>query len=366
MRPVSSSFLSTVRGAHKAVFRARICAPGQTGTNPTGAEIPVLGGDVTFDTTADVNATLDLTTQYTWPLAATAFGTPYGSEVFVERGVQYGNGIKEYVGLGYFRIDSVGQARTPNGAIRIQGTDRMSSVRDGRNLQPIQFSAGASFRAVVDFVLGDVVTGFSAGIYDFPDTNLTASHILGEDRLQFLKDLLTAYGKVGYFRYDGRFVVKTPPAPASTPVFTINHGKDGVLVSMSREINRDGVYNAVMATGEPVGETTPVFGIAYDLAVNSPTKWGGPFGKVPRLFSSSFIENQGQANSAAQSILTSSTGLPYVVSLGSVPNTALEGWDVVLVDYDGNSPDEFHVLDRITYPLSVSAVMAMDTRKQYL
>lgn len=365
MRPVTSSFLSTVRGAHKAVFRARICAPGQTGTAPTGTEIPVLGGDVTFDTTADVNATLDLTTQYDWPLSATSFGTPYGSEVFVERGVQYGNGVKEYVGLGYFRIDSVGQARVPNGAIRIQGSDRMAAVRDGRNLQPVQFTAGASFRAVVDFVVGDVVSGYSA-VYDSPDVNLSASHILGQDRLQFLSDLLKAYGKVGYFRYDGKFVVKTPPAASTNPVWTINHGKDGVLVSMSREINREGVYNAVMATGEPVGEGAPVYGISYDTAVSSPTRWGGPFGKVPRLFSSSFIETQSQALTAAQSILASSTGLPYVVSLGSVPNTALEGWDLVLVDYDKTSPDEFHILSRITYPLSVSGEMAMDTRKQYL
>lgn len=366
MRPVSASFLSTVRGAHKAVFRARICAPGQTGTDPVGTVIPVLNGDVTFDTSADVNATLDLTTTYDWPNSTSAFGTPYGSEVFVERGVQYGNGIQEYVGLGYFRIDSVGQARVPKGSIRIQGSDRMASIRDGRNLQPIQFSAGASFRAVVDFVVGDVVTGFTTGVYDFPDVNLTASHILGEDRLQFLTDLLTAYGKVGYFRYDGRFVVKTPPSPASTSVFTINHGRDGVLVQMSREINRDNVYNAVMATGEPVGEGTPVYGIAYDTVTTSPTRWGGPFGKVPRLFSSSFIETQTQALNAAGTILATATGLPYLVSLGAVPNPALEGWDVVLVDYDNNSPDEFHVLDRITYPLSVGGIMAMDTRKQYL
>lgn len=365
MRPVSSSFLSTVRGAHKAVFRARICAPGQTGTSPTGTEIPVLGGDVTFDTTADVNATLDLTTVYDWPISASSFGTPYGSEIFVERGVQYGNGVKEYVGLGYFRIDAVAQARVPNGAIRIQGSDRMAAVRDGRNLQPVQFSAGSSFRAVIDFVVGDVVSGY-VSIYDSPDVNLSASHILGEDRLQFLSDLLKAYGKIGYFRYDGKFIVKTVPTTTTVPVWTINQGKDGVLVNMSREINRDGVYNAVMATGEPVGEGTPVYGIAYDTVTSSPTRWGGPFGKVPRLFSSSFIETQSQALTAAASILRNSTGLPYVVSLGSVPNPALEGWDVVLVDYGKDSADEYHILDRVTYPLSVSSVMAMDTRKQYL
>lgn len=378
MRPVTDSFLSTVRGAHKAVFRARILSPGLTGTNPgplnaDGSptnEIPILGGDVTFDTKSDVNASLSLTTQYDWPLTATALGTPYGQEIYVERGVQYGNGTKEYVGLGYFRINSVEQQKIPAGTIRITAEDRMSNCRDSRPHTPNQFTAGTSVGAILDLVVGDAQPGGSVtSIYDFSayTTFLTSDHILDNDRVKFINELVGAYGKISYFDYAGRFIVKTDPSlPTNPPVWTVNTGLNGVLVSMKRNINRDGVYNHVVATGEPVGDQAPVRGEAKDLAATSPTLWGGNFGKVVRFFSSAFLTTTDQCTAAATSILAQSTGLPYVVQLGTVPNPALEGWDVISVSYSDKLNPETHIVDRVTYSLSVDGAMGIDTRKQFL
>ena len=375
MRPVSDSFLNTVRGAHKAAFRARIVNPGFTGTDPgplnadgsPANEIPIASGDVTFDTTADVNGTVDLTTTLAWPLSATSLGNPYGQELYVERGVVYGNGIREFVGLGYFRIDAVEQNQVPKGTLRLSGSDRMSYVRDAKNMQPVVFSAGSSLGAVIDFVVGDAVPGGATTAYDFDayGTLLESQHVMSEDRVQFLSDLLTSYSKVGYFRYDGVYQVKTPPTNTTTSVFTINSGAFGVLVSMARSINRDGVYNAVIATGEAANDIPPVYGIAIDGDPGSPTYYYGTFGKVSRRFSSSFLTTEKQCQSAAASILSSSTGLPYVVSMGVVPNPALEGWDVVTVKYDEVSRTEAHIIEKISYSLSVDAAMGIDTRKQY-
>jgi hypothetical protein len=375
MRPVSTSFLNTVRGAHRAVFRARIVSPGLTGTNPgplnpDGSpqnEIPIGSGDVTFDTTADVNGTTDITTSLAWPATSTSLGNPYGQELYVERGVMYGNGIKEYVGLGYFRIDAVEQNQVPKGTLRLSGSDRMAYVRDARNMQPVVFSAGSSLGAVIDFVVGDAVPGGATTAYDFDayGTLLQSQHVMSEDRLRFLSDLLTSYSKVGYFRYDGVFQVKTAPTNTTTPVFTINSGRLGVLVSMARSINRDGVYNGVIATGEAADDIPPVYGIAIDGDPTSPTYWYGNFGKVPRFFSSSFMTTTAQCQSAAASLLVSSTGLPYVVTMGVVPNPALEGWDVVAVQYDELSRIEAHIIEKISYSLSVDGPMGIDTRKQY-
>ncbi|MBN9739515.1 hypothetical protein DMP23_00075 [Amycolatopsis sp. A1MSW2902] len=62
--------------------------------------LPIIGGDVTTDMTADVQSTLALTTVYPWPADPFAAGTPYGQEVYVERGIEYGLGTREWVGLG--------------------------------------------------------------------------------------------------------------------------------------------------------------------------------------------------------------------------------------------------------------------------
>lgn len=367
MRAVSDNFLNAIRGAHKAVFRATIVNPGQTGVTPIGTEVLVGGGTVNFSTTSDVNATLDLTAFIDWPGAPTSLGAPYGQEVFVERGVQYANGTKEYVGLGYFRIDQVEQDSTPNGSVRITGSDRMANVRDGRNSTPVQFSTGASVGAVIDFAVGEVVPGL-VSVYDFDayNTFLTSDHILDEDRLKFVTELVQAYGKVAYFDYSGKLRVKTPPAPNSVGVYAVNAGRDGVLVSMKRTISRDGVYNAVVARGEPAGEQPPVQAIAYDADPKSPTVWGGPFGKVPRFFSSSFMTTPDQCMAAATQMLLSARGVPYAVNLGAVPNPALEGWDVIFVVYSDTQNSETHIIDTISYSLDVGGAVGIDTRKQYL
>jgi hypothetical protein len=375
MRPVTDSFLSAVRGSHKAIFRARVLAPGLVGVNPgplnaDGSplnEIPILSGDVTFDTTADVNSTLDLTTNIAWPGLPTSLGNPYGSEIYIERGVQYANGIKEYVGLGYFRIDSIEQQNAPKGTLRITGSDRMANIRDGRRAQPIQFSAGASVGAVIDFAVGEVVPGLVT-VYDTSlyTTFLVADAIMDQDRLGFVQNLVAAYGKVAYFDYAGRLQIKSAPSPTSQPVYTINSGTNGVLVSMDRAISRDGVYNAVVVTGEAAGQLPPVMATAYDTNPASPTRWGGPFGYIPEFYSSSFLTTSDQCLSAGNAMLTNATGVPYSVSLGTVPNPALEGWDVINVSYVLSADSETHIIDKISYGLSVSGPMGIDTRKQYI
>lgn len=369
MRPVTDSFLNTVRGPHKPVFRARLVEPWQTGVSPAEPYtfLNIIDGDVTFDTGSDVNGTLDITIDY--PFEGI---NAYGHEIFVERGVQYANGTQEYVGLGYFRVNSVTQARVPTGAVRISAEDRMANLRDGRVVSPLQFGSGASVAAVLDFLVTDVMPGIVT-VYDTVNwpggtaatTLLGSDHIVEQDRLKFIQELVTAYGKICYFDYAGRFVVKDSPTTSGGSVFTINSGENGVLVEATRTVSRDSVYNAVVASGEPVGEAPPVYGIAYDDDPASPTVWGGQFGKIPMFFTSSFLTTTGQCANAAESILQSRHGLPYSVSLGIVPNPALEAWDVVLVRYS-DSLFEVHVIDTITYSLSVDAQMDITTRKQFI
>ncbi|NBH01932.1 DUF5047 domain-containing protein [Amycolatopsis sp. SID8362] len=375
MRPTTDSFLTGLRGSHTLASRCTLVAPGQTGTSPNGITIPgvsdlgrlpILTGDVTTDMTADVQSTLDLTTRYPWPSKPSDPGTPYGQEIYVERGIEYGTGTQELVGLGYYRIDKVEQQSVPDGAIRITASDRMAMVRDARNTAPVQFGSGASVGSVIDYVVGQAVPGLVT-VYDFDaySTLLGADHVLDEDRLGFVQDLLAAYGKYGYFDYAGRFQVKSiPDLTKASPVWEINSGTRGVLVSMQRTISRDAVYNIVVARGEPVGELPPVQAVVSDDDPNSPTWVGGPFGLVPTVYSSAFMTTAGQCQQAAAAKLAKVIGLPYAVSLGSVPNPALEGWDVVTVSYPGNS--EVHVIDRITYGLAPGDSMGIDTRKQYL
>ncbi|HEY9418126.1 MAG TPA: hypothetical protein VIQ30_25480, partial [Pseudonocardia sp.] len=152
--------------------------------------------------------------------------------------------------------------------------------------------------------------------------------------------------------------------------WTIDAGTNGVLVEMSRALTRDGIYNVVVAHGEATDQTSPVATAVADVNPHSPVRYGGPFGPVPRFYSSPFITTVGQARTAAAALLRKSVGLPYRVDLTAIPNPALEPYDVVKVRYPaaGRSRSlrsELHVLDTVRIPLRATEPVQLTTRQQY-
>jgi hypothetical protein len=371
MLPVSEAFLDAVRSSHAIVSRARIITPGATGADPPGFDLAVVDGGVTLDGTADVRGSLDLTVAEAWPAdATTADLVPYGTEIAVSRGIVFGNGRIERAPLGIYRITDVEQSEAPSGPLRITASDRMSGIIDARMPAPVQYLASQT--------VGDVVTDLVQAVYpaaviewdDTTDTEtLDRAQVVEEDRYAFLRDLVASYGKVMFFDYRGVLVVRTVPA-ATVPVWEVAAGPGGVLVGAGRSRSRDGVYNAVVATGEALDDRPPPYGVARDDDPTSVTYWDGAFGKVPQFYSSPFITTDAQALSAAGKILTQARGLPYAVDFTAVPNPALEPLDVVRLVYPpvlGRSPaaaTEVHVLDQLAIPLSSGGELKAGTRLQ--
>lgn len=366
MRPASARYFDTVRGSHQMVARARLCYPGQFGVNPTGVELKIASGDVMFDATADIRATLSLTVAEPWPKSTDSTLTalyPYGNEVFVERGVIYTNGVREWVALGYFRIYDVAQEDAPNGPITINGRDRMSGLVDGKVLAPQQYSPLTSVGSIVDSLATEIYPSIVTA-YDFAaySTRFGSSHIIEQERYRFMADIAASQAKSMYFGYDGALYFRSPPDPTAAPAWTINAGRNGVLTAASRSITREGVFNAVVASGETPGEAPPVTAVAYDLNPASPTYWYGSFGKVPTFFTSSFLENASQCYNAARFKIDRTRGVPYSVSFGSVPNPALEVLDPVDIVFAGGSAPERHVLETLRIPLTHDGEMTGTTR----
>ena len=364
MRPVSDRFLRTVRGSHRMVAEALVVEPGQTGVQPTGTSIPIVGGDVDLDATRQVRSTLELTTdgQGMWPGRASDLLAPYGNELFVRRGIRYGNGETEWVSLGYFRLNTPEQDDAPDGPIRLSAQDRMAGLIDGRLTAPRAFSATTSYGTLVQTLVREIYPWATIEWDDTTvDQQIGRQIIAEEDRWQALDDAITSVGKVWFWDYRGVLVIRSP-LPPSQPVWEVNAGAGGVLVSLSRRLTREGVYNGVVATGEGADTATPVRAVVFDNNPASPTYWYGKFGKVPRFFSSPLLVQAQQAQQAATSLLTRHVGLPYAVDFTAVPNPALEPGDPVRVTYRGRS--ETHVLDRLSIPLTAVGAMTASTREQ--
>lgn len=368
MRPVSAAFNRTVKGSHRMFARARVLVSFQSGTAPTGYEIPIITGDVQADASADIRSTLTLTTtgvhddgSNAWPLAHDDLLAPYGNELFVERGINYGNGTIEVVSLGYFRINRTEQQLGPQGPISLSCADRMAGIIDARLTQPVQFLAGTSIDEVFDRLVLEVYPDATIE-YDFDPTTETfaQSHVADEDRYGFLNDVARSNGKIMFWDYRGVLMVISPPDPGD-PVYEVASGRGGVLVQHSRQLDRQGVYNAVVARGESPGSFAPVSAFVYDDNPQSPTYWNGRFGRVPRFYYSSFITTTAQASAAAQSMLKQAVGLPYRVDFTTVPNPALEVYDSVRV----SAPDttDIHVIETLSIPLTWQGDMPATTRK---
>jgi hypothetical protein len=371
VRPVSAAFNRTVVSSHKAIFRATLCTTFQTGTNPAGEDLAVLGGAVTLDATAETRGRLELTTDGNrrWPRSSDDPLAPYGNEVYVKRGVQYhdGPGGVELVGLGYFRLNVDAQDAAPDGPITIHARDRMGQIKRARLLSPRQYLAGTTVGAVIDDlvleVYPDAVIEWDAG----STKTLPRSVIVQRDRWEFLDELVKARGKIWYWDHRGVLVIKTAPDP-TVPVWDIVCGQNGLtpgtLVDEGRELTDEGIFNAVVAEGEGADDAPPVRGVAIDDNPLSPTYYFGRFGPVPRFFASQFLETDGQAFTAAAELLRQSTGLTYSVDLQLSPHPGLEPDDPVTVRAAPHEPSEVHILDTLTIPLTNDAPMSAQTRQQ--
>lgn len=371
MLPVSDAFLATIRSSHKAVFSATLCnPPGQTGVTPTGHALAILDGEVVLDGDADIRCTLDLTVAERWPATLDALSlTPYGAEVFVTRGVELGNGSVQRAPLGYYRLDSVDQDQAPAGPLSLVGFDRMKGVIDARLEEPIQFLPSATYGEVVETLITDVYPGATIEWDDATDAEEIGRSVTAEeDRHGFLREVvIQSTGKVMFWDYRGVLVIKDPP-DAAVPVWEVSAGRNGVLVELSRGLSRENVHNAVIASGEALDDTPPPRGAAYDLDPDSPTYWDGPFGKVPRFYSSPLLKTTGQCDAAAASLLAQSTGLPYTVDFTALVNPALEPFDPVRVVYPPDRQStphvrrETHVIAALRIPLTAEGAMPADTR----
>lgn len=367
MRPVSPEYLEALRGSHKMVADARVLTTFQTGVDPDGTEIPIISGDVSQDATASVRATLDLTTDGTrmWSNMPSGLLTPYGNEIFVRRGIDFGDGTREWVSQGYFGIYDIDQkGGNLNNPITITAYDRMKGIADARLVAPIQFPAG--------LLLGDIVLQLVTEVYplatiEWDDTTdadvLTRSLVAEEDRYEFLNDLVTSRGKIWYWDYRGVLVIKDVPDP-TVSVYNVNSGAGGVMVDMARSISREGVYNAVVVMGEGADTVQPVRVVVTDDNPLSPTYWEGRFGKVPRFYSSPFITEESQAVRAGNSLLLQSKGLPYNVDFTTIVNAALEPFDPVNIHT--TEGDEIHVIETLVTPLVAADAQTATTREQSL
>ena len=359
---------ATVSGSFSIRAKALVIRQFQTGNNPAGTEIPIISGSVRWDAGADVYASIELLTpgmseldrRDLFPRNDRALLSPYGNEIFLLVGIDYGYNVV-WSPIGYFRIDSVESTGGPGDPLRISGQDRMAQIVDARRVNPWQYAADTSVETYAWYMARaaypDVVIQFddSSGA-----SSLERDIIVEESRHSALADLADSLGKVVYFDGEGILRIEDEPDPENV-FWEIKAGRKGVLTQASRKVSREGMFNAVVALGEGTG-ANPVRGVAYDVGKTSPTRWGSRFGKKPEFYNSPLLKTDNQARLAARSRLRRKIGLPYSVDFGAVPNPALRArMPVRITQSNGNR--EIHIVEQLTLNI-LTGEMSGSTREK--
>ncbi|MFD7646353.1 DUF5047 domain-containing protein [Streptomyces albidoflavus] len=349
MYPVSETFLRALTLPHQIVTRVDAYYGGAL----YRADIPIEAGSVTVDRGSKVRRTLSLTVAdpslLPWdaldPLAV------YGQELVVSRGIRFTHG-DEMVPLGTFRIDEP-EGDVHAGPVTVTGKTAEAAVADAIFMLPTTTRGYNNMFEAISYLIHQVIP--SAAILNATGRNPTcpvATWDAGADRWDAVVQIATAMGAEVYVDPIGRFVIANRPDPLATPfAWDIAEGEGGTLVSASRRMSRDNVYNAVVVSGENTASTSaPVSAIAYDNDPTSPTRWGGPYGRVPKSYQSSLLLSQGDCQTAANYMIADLTAPNIQTSISSIPNPALEAGDVIRVSYAGRK--ELHIAQSFSIPLT--------------
>jgi len=355
MWPVSARWDPALRHTYRPAYRATVIPP-----QGSQFEARLLSWQVTADRTSNTRRTLQAVLAPETVRGLTGV-TVKGAYLQLDVGIDYGDGSQELIPQGLFRIDSEDTQR-PDGGISIQGYGREKVVADDRFLTPRTERNSSALDLIEAFLLetvpSTVVVRRTTRDAAVPYTTWERERweaIDGTDA-----SLARAVGVEVWADGRGRFIISDVPTLGDRPVWTVDAGPGGVLVSAASSTSTDGVYNVIVAAGDASDGTVPIGPvIVQDTDPTSPTRVSGPFGRRVRHYSSPLLRTPDQATTAAYSLLANSLGLSAGLSFTAVPNPALEPGDVVLVRPD-DGPPELHIIDKIQ--LSSSGAMSCDTR----
>jgi len=202
------------------------------------------------------------------------------------------------------------------------------------------------------------------------DLKVTADTNWERERSDALDQLSTSIGAEWFADMFGQFHIRDLPAvvSATTPIaWIIDSGDSGVMVNRTSVNDRQCVYNNVVVISEPFNGVEPARGNAKDTDSNSPTFYGGPFGKITGFYEGQQVTSNAGANALAQQLLQQNLSSVKSVSVECVANPKIQLADVVRVFDPRNNIDAMYFVQSFELPLDPESLMTMtlySARKQ--
>jgi hypothetical protein len=344
--PVSDRFLARLAESHTVATQVQLFL-----TDGRVVDLEHTGGSVTVDRSQAIRRTCTVTVADPALIPRTAADqlATYGARLRVSRGVEYGDGSRELVPVGVFRLDSV-DGNVNDGPVTLQGKGLEAVIADDK-FTAAYMATGTVVGAVTGLIQRSIPgADIVSRITDTPIGSRTFD--IEADPWAGAQEIAAAAGAEVYADADGSFIIATlPDLLTTTPVWAVEATEGGVYISGSRAMTSDSVYNGVLARGENTADNAaPVSALAVDSDPNSPTYWGGPFGRRPMFYSSSTLTTTNACTAAANLKLAAARAPNASGDFSSLPNPALEPGDVLRVTHPDGSR-ELHQVASFSVPL---------------
>jgi hypothetical protein len=368
LRPVSDKWKDSVTRSYIAVTRIEVLSDGEVIVNDLEIDEDAR---VELDFRASNRARLSckIHDQDLIPLSETSDDVlaPFGNELRVYKGIQYSSTSTEWTSIGIFGIDDNSiYYNADERSVTVNAIDRSKKIERASFTETYVIPSGTNAVTAIEDILYDALPSLTPDDLDLIDSDVTVPLLAaqeGDDRWEWIRGLAKAVACDIYFDGDG-IVTMRPMSPRSSD-FTVSDGVNGVLTSVSKDQTREGMANYIIATGETsTGE--PVRAVAVDNDPLSPTYYLGKFGQVVHRYTTKYIDTQAAADDAAVGVLMTMRGLVSSVTLGMVPNPALEPGDIITVNRQTPGGEtlvrEDQMIDSVSIDLSPLNEMALSTR----
>lgn len=218
------------------------------------------------------------------------------------------------VPLGRFLITSVEPGPS---TVRVTGKSLLQRLEEDRLTEPMApdpaGSMASELRRLVGSRMGLII---DPALRDYPCPSMT----WGESRIDAVYEIARSWPAVVREGGDGILYVSPPtPDPTSRPELRLSDGAEGTVVGVAASVSRDKIYNRVVARGQSSDEGSPSFQAVADQ-LSGPMRVDGPYGVVPRFFSSPLITSVAQAKSTAEAMLADAVRKKVTVPVEHAPD----------------------------------------------
>lgn len=327
-------------------------------------DVPISEGEVAWDDSAAIKATLSLTVPVRTALSRLDPGNDpvhplncYGQILRVRTGMMLPATspevqTPELLDQGLFLITRW-QRNDEDKTLSITATSLAWLLEDARLYHPETPPPGATFASeFTRLAAGILPVVIDPGLADRP---LTATKVWDRERAGALTELCSAWPARWYVNDSGQAVAAPPYPPvteASVAAVTFSDCAVGVITGRERENQRTRVYNGFVVNG-----ATGLDGAAAPHAVAeitdpaSPIRVSGPFGARPRFFSSEMITTQAQAVAVATAQRDHFAAFGRAETLAAIPDPRVQLGDIARV-YTADGDTCLGRITKLTLPLT--------------